>query len=44
MLFTLAARLGKTVAELLDGPMPLDCDEWTHWLAWLTLNPETPRL
>ncbi|HEX6050033.1 MAG TPA: hypothetical protein VFZ21_12220 [Gemmatimonadaceae bacterium] len=39
--FTLAARLGMTVGELRER---LDYDEWMHWLAWMKLNPETPRL
>lgn len=39
MLFTLAARLGRTVAELRAT---LDTDEFTHWLAWLKLNPDLP--
>ena len=41
MEFTLAARLGLSVARLRTE---MDADEFTHWLAWLKMNPETPSL
>lgn len=41
MQFLLADRLKKTVGELRAT---MDADEFTHWLAWLKLNPEPPRL
>lgn len=41
MLYTLAARLHRTVAELLAT---MDADEFTHWMAWLKLNPDVPAL
>lgn len=41
MQFAVAARIGMTVSRLRHE---MDYDEFTHWCAWLTLNPDSPRI